>query len=146
MKTLGERLRWAREQKGWSQERLAAESGVKQGSISKIERGDQERTTFAVVLADTLGVDVAWLESGRAAERAESLSHEERALLAAYRGADDAHRELARRALEVSPRRAAPAALGPTLGERPTKALSDVVTQGEGAPPAGAERQDAKQA
>lgn len=33
-------LRAAREQRGWTQERLEAESGVAQATISKIERGD----------------------------------------------------------------------------------------------------------
>lgn len=62
----GKRLLQARSEKGWSQARLAQESGVKQASISKIERGDQETSSFDVVfaLANALHVDAAWLAQG----------------------------------------------------------------------------------
>lgn len=39
-------------------------SGVKQGSISKIERGGQGTTTFTTQLANTLGVRTDWLANG----------------------------------------------------------------------------------
>lgn len=60
----GERLRAARDHKGWSQEVLAKMSGVGQGSISKIERGDQQVSAFDIELADALDVNALWLKSG----------------------------------------------------------------------------------
>lgn len=60
----GERLRAARKYKKWSQEKLALISGVGQGSISKIERGDQETSTFDIELADALNVSPNWLKTG----------------------------------------------------------------------------------
>ncbi len=64
METLGERLRWARKRLGWSQERLSEESNVKQGTISKIERGDQSRTSYVTELATALVVSPHWLADG----------------------------------------------------------------------------------
>lgn len=61
---IGDRLRQARTLKGWSQQELADRSGVKQGAISKIERGDQDTTAFVVKLASALQVSPEWLESG----------------------------------------------------------------------------------
>lgn len=63
--TYGERLRLAREHKGLTQEQLVEISGVKQGTISKIERGDQNSSGFDAELAYTLGVEAMWLKTGR---------------------------------------------------------------------------------
>lgn len=62
---LGGRVKQRRNQLGWSQERLAQVSGVGQGTISKMERTDQETTTFLVELADALGVSPQWLRTGK---------------------------------------------------------------------------------
>jgi transcriptional regulator with XRE-family HTH domain len=61
----GERLRLAREKKGLSQEDLAKVSGVGQGTISKIERGDQNSSGYDAVLSYTLDIDAMWLYSGK---------------------------------------------------------------------------------
>ncbi|RDH86389.1 MAG: hypothetical protein DIZ78_09475 [endosymbiont of Escarpia spicata] len=58
----GERLKKARKHKGWTQEQLSECSGVKQGTISKIERGDQETSTFNLQLATALGISPHWLD------------------------------------------------------------------------------------
>jgi transcriptional regulator with XRE-family HTH domain len=63
--TYGERLRLAREQKGLTQEQLVEKSGVKQGTISKIERGDQNSSGFDAELAYALGVEAMWLKTGK---------------------------------------------------------------------------------
>ena len=60
----GDRLRLAREHKGISQDELARLSGVKQGTISKIERGDQNSSGFDAILAHTLNIDAMWLYTG----------------------------------------------------------------------------------
>ena len=56
-----ERLRAAREHSGLTQDQLAEKSGVKQGTISKIERGDSDSSTFTVELAVACGVRPEWL-------------------------------------------------------------------------------------
>lgn len=61
---ISDKLKRARAQKGLTQNELARISGVKQGTISKIERGDQAATTFLVKLARALDVAPDWLESG----------------------------------------------------------------------------------
>lgn len=60
----GERLRVAREHKGLTQEELAKISGVKQGTISKIERGDQNSSGFDAELSYYLDVEAMWLKTG----------------------------------------------------------------------------------
>lgn len=52
-------LRTARTLKGWSQEELSKRSGVSVYTISDIERGKNERTSWnnAWLLAKALGVD-----------------------------------------------------------------------------------------
>lgn len=62
--TYGERLRAARKHKKLSQTELSSLSGVGQGSISKIERGDQESSAYDVELAFALDVNPLWLKNG----------------------------------------------------------------------------------
>ena len=61
----GDRLKLAREHKGLSQEELAKVSSVGQGTISKIERGDQNSSGYDAVLSHTLDIDAMWLYSGK---------------------------------------------------------------------------------
>ena len=58
---MGERLRAARKAKNWTQSQLAEASRVKQGSISQIERGDQQNSIHIVALAIALDVTAEWL-------------------------------------------------------------------------------------
>jgi len=62
----GERLRIAREHKGLSQDELVKISGVKQGTISKIERGDQNSSGFDAELSHALNIEAMWLKKGLA--------------------------------------------------------------------------------
>ena len=61
----GARLRSAREALGLSQQQLADKCGVGQGTLSKIERGDQDKSVHTPDLADALGVTARWLATGR---------------------------------------------------------------------------------
>lgn len=54
----------ARERAGLTQGDLVARSGVQQGTISKIERGESDSSTFTVRLAVACGVRPEWLDSG----------------------------------------------------------------------------------
>lgn len=52
-----------RKEKGWSQEKLAVESGISYNTIIKIERGGIENPKIATVikLANALGVSIDYL-------------------------------------------------------------------------------------
>ena len=60
----GERLKIARKHKKLSQPRLAELSGVGQGTISKIERGDQEFSGYDSILSKILDIHPFWLTDG----------------------------------------------------------------------------------
>lgn len=62
--SLAGRLRFARKDRKWTQEKLAAESGVNQSDISKIERGDTLRTTSLLALATAPQCNPYWLDTG----------------------------------------------------------------------------------
>ena len=64
MNTLGERLRHARKLRGLTQQQLASRSKVKQGTISQIERGDQQQTSYGISLAIALDILPEWLATG----------------------------------------------------------------------------------
>lgn len=64
LETLADRLIWARERKMWTQEKLAQESGVTQGTIGNIEANLRQRPRGLLAIADALGVSPTWLETG----------------------------------------------------------------------------------
>lgn len=64
MDTLAERVKAARKYSGLTQAALAKASGANQSDISKIERGEIERTTYLIGLATALKCDPRWLDTG----------------------------------------------------------------------------------
>ena len=64
MKTVAERLRLAREQRGWTQSQLAAASDVSQGTIGNIESGARQSRGSLPKIAKALGVSHDWLADG----------------------------------------------------------------------------------
>jgi phage repressor protein C with HTH and peptisase S24 domain len=65
MRTLAERLTWAREQKGLSQAALAKLSGVSQGTIGNLETGIRQTARKILEIASALDVDPIWLANGQ---------------------------------------------------------------------------------
>ena len=63
-KTLGERIRFARERANMTQQQLEASSGVSQQAISMLENGVTKRTVNGEKLAGALGVRSEWLVTG----------------------------------------------------------------------------------
>lgn len=85
----GERLKWARKRAGLTQLELAELSGVGQGTISKIERGDQSESSYDTILAHHLNVYAYWLTTGEGNPDITPLTTSESNLINAYRKAPD---------------------------------------------------------
>ncbi len=64
MRTLAERLTWARTQKHLSQEALARLSGVSQSTIGNLESGLRLSARRITNIAEALGVSAIWLAEG----------------------------------------------------------------------------------
>lgn len=104
MKTLAERLIWARERKGLTKTQVAAEAGVTSSSISHLETGLRKSSRNILQIARVLGVDPGWLNEGRGSPepRAEAprlaseskmqlvyVTRQEQDLLTSFREADE---------------------------------------------------------
>ena len=64
MKTIADRLRYARELKGWKQAQLAVAADVSQGTIGNIESGARQSRGSLPKIAKALGVSHDWLADG----------------------------------------------------------------------------------
>ncbi len=64
VKTVAERLRHARQQRGWTQNHLAAAAGVSQGTIGNIESGARQSRGSLPQIAEALGISHKWLADG----------------------------------------------------------------------------------
>lgn len=66
LKTLGERIRYFRERKGWGQPDLARATGIRQDRISKIENNNRKAYFWEVErLALCLEVPLGWMDTVR---------------------------------------------------------------------------------
>lgn len=63
--SIGQRVRQAREAKKMSQLRLRALTGIAQSTLSELETGKNEQTTYVASLAAALGVSAIWLAEGK---------------------------------------------------------------------------------
>lgn len=61
---IGQRIREARKAAGMTQGQLASKVGLKQNSISELEKGDSASTTHMAKFAQALRVSALWLETG----------------------------------------------------------------------------------
>lgn len=71
VKTIGERLKWAREQRRLTQAALAKKAGVSQGTIGNIESGARDRPRDLLQIARALQASPDWLETGKGDWQAE---------------------------------------------------------------------------
>jgi transcriptional regulator with XRE-family HTH domain len=62
---VGERVRQARKEKGMTQGDLASKVGIRQPTLSELEKGESNSTAHIAKLAAALGVSALWLETGR---------------------------------------------------------------------------------
>ncbi|WP_396615529.1 helix-turn-helix domain-containing protein [Lysobacter soli] len=65
MKTVGERIVKARDQKGWSRRKLADTAGVPYPTLAGLENGDQQTSSWVPAIAAATGVSALWLASGK---------------------------------------------------------------------------------
>lgn len=64
MKTIAERLKHARESRGWSQSHLAVAAGKSQSTIGNIEANLREGRASLPQIAKALGISHEWLADG----------------------------------------------------------------------------------
>lgn len=96
MDTMGKRIREERKQAGLSQTQLALAIGVKQQSISHLERDKAEDTRLLMPIAAVLKVNPYWLETGRGMKAAKPWG-----LLLDMDGLDKELQSVAREAFEA---------------------------------------------
>lgn len=63
--TIGDRIAWARSQRGLTQAQLAAAAGVSQGTIANAESGIRGKPRQLLAIAHALNVSIDWLERGQ---------------------------------------------------------------------------------
>jgi transcriptional regulator with XRE-family HTH domain len=85
MKEIGLRLRYARKLRKLTQEELAKRAGVKQASVSDLERGESKsfRGVTLVSIARVLNVRAEWLSQGKGAMERKDLPLSDQALAVA---------------------------------------------------------------
>ena len=64
METVAQRLKIAREAKGWNQRKLALASGLTPSAIGNIEAGTRQAKGSLPQIADALGISYRWLAHG----------------------------------------------------------------------------------
>lgn len=70
--SIGSRVKQARKAAKMTQAELAARTGLNQSSISDLEVGKSQGTTFVASLASAMGVNPLWLETGKGSMLVES--------------------------------------------------------------------------
>lgn len=70
---MGERIKEAREDRGWSQKDLASKAGVSQGAIGNLEIGLRQTSRKLLEIAAALQVRPEWLATGRGEKAAEGV-------------------------------------------------------------------------
>lgn len=80
MNNLAERLIWAREQKGLTQDALAKQAGVSQSTIGNLESGIRQTARKIIEIAAALDVDPMWLANGQGAAKPSAASEPRPAL------------------------------------------------------------------
>ena len=88
--SLGQRMRFMRVQKSWTQEQLAARAGTNQAVIQKIENGKSLRPRKIDTIASVLEVSPAWLMFGD--ESGSSLSGDAQDVTDAWNRLPEPHR------------------------------------------------------
>lgn len=96
MKSVGDRIRFARKAADMTQEQLAKKTGVTKGAVSQWEQGGIKSLNSVVLfaLADALEVNARWIALGdRPPTRPLHVSPEESALVETFRSLPEAARD-----------------------------------------------------
>ncbi|MGF6444363.1 helix-turn-helix domain-containing protein [Paraburkholderia youngii] len=126
LKTLAERLAWARKRKRYSQQQLASLAGISQAAIGNIESGIRFAGLKTAVIASLLDVPALWLAEGKGTPPAElagepPLDTGSRSSTHASRGTRTIHETMGRLYLAAKTLRGieGPAELARLLNESP---------------------------
>lgn len=103
--TIGERIKAARKDADLSQKELAAKVGIKQPTLSELERGESSSSARLPAIAAALGVSALWLQTGKGPKYPiNSISPKEMLLVVAYRDATEEGRTFIEMACESAPK------------------------------------------
>lgn len=103
--TIGERIKAARKAIPMTQGELAAKVGVKQPTLSELERGDSASSAHLPAIAAALGLNALWLQTGKGPKHpVSSITPKEMLLITAYREATDEGRTFIEMACDSAPK------------------------------------------
>lgn len=94
MSAFGDRIRARRKELGMSQPDLAKAAGLKQPTISNIERGRNRGSAYVVQLAHALKCAAQWLATGKGKPDQDEVESPYSELLSKYRQADPHTRQI----------------------------------------------------
>lgn len=74
---IGQRIKERRNEMGISQQQLANAVGIQQSAISQLEKGSSQKTSYVAAIADKLGVNALWLETGKGPKYPENANKDD---------------------------------------------------------------------
>lgn len=103
--TIGQRIREARRAIPMTQDELASKAGIKQPTLSELERGDSTGSSYLPAIAAALGLNALWLQTGKGSKYPiKSITPKEMLLIAAYRESSEEGKTFIEMACESAPK------------------------------------------
>jgi transcriptional regulator with XRE-family HTH domain len=104
--SIGQRIKETRLEIPLTQVELAQKVGIKQPSLSELEKGDSASSKYLPAIAAALGVSALWLQTGKGLKYPiKSITPKELQLVMAYREATDEGRTFIEMACASAPKR-----------------------------------------
>lgn len=103
--TIGQRIKESRLAIQLTQGELAKKVGIRQPTLSELERGDSTGSSYLPAIAAALGVNALWLQTGKGTKHPiTSISAKEMLLIVAYRDATEEGKTFIEMACESAPK------------------------------------------
>jgi transcriptional regulator with XRE-family HTH domain len=103
--TIGQRIKAARQEIPLTQTELGTKVGLRQSTISELEKGDSAGTAYLASIASVLGLSALWLETGKGPKYPiKSITPKEMLLIAAYRDATEEGKTFIEMACDSAPK------------------------------------------